>query len=123
MLRLTLNDFALTKLTYSENDFILLQLAPYIPPFALQEFNGRKHTPISELKLRKEWDYVMLGRHGQTFTVLPYGENYLVLDSHVHFVGVMNEKNLTTYIKMERSGGASYGYLFVTIVGGTNQAE
>jgi hypothetical protein len=34
----------------------------------------------------------------------------------------MKWSNLLTYIKMERKGMFSYGYLFVTIVGGTSQA-
>jgi hypothetical protein len=62
-------------------------------------------------------DFIILGRHGQTFTVFP-GDKYLVLDSHVHFAGMMTEKNLISYIKLENKGMASYGYLFVTIVGG-----
>jgi hypothetical protein len=47
MLKLTLADLSLHKFTYSENELVMLQLAPYIPPFALEEFNGRKHTPMS----------------------------------------------------------------------------
>lgn len=65
----------------------------------------------------KDVDFIMLGRHGQTFTVLPVKEKYLVLDSHVHFAGLMTEKNLISYIKFEQGMG-SYGYLFVTIVSG-----
>jgi hypothetical protein len=100
MLSLTLREFLLTKYTYTENEFILAQLAPYIPPFALQEFNGRKHTPVPQLVLPEEWDFAMLGRHGQTFAVFRLGEKFLVLDSHVHFAGVMSWANLLTYTKM-----------------------
>ena len=60
----------------------------------------------------------MLSRHGQTFAVLPVEEKYLVLDSHVHFVGIMTEKNLISYIKFENNQAKMYGYLFVTIVCG-----
>jgi hypothetical protein len=60
----------------------------------------------------------MFGRHGQTFTVFPLEDKFLVLDSHVHFVGIMDFKNLIKYIKMETKGASSYGYLFVTIVSG-----
>lgn len=66
----------------------------------------------------KNMNFIMLGRHGQTFTVFPVKEKYLVLDSHVHFVGIMTEENLIAYTKMEKKGKKLYGYLFVTIVGG-----
>lgn len=41
-----------------------------------------------------------------------------MLDSHVHFAGLMTEENLISYIKFEGSNQSSLGYLFVTIVGG-----
>lgn len=60
----------------------------------------------------------MLGRHGQTFTVFPIENKYLVLDSHVHWAGVMTEKNLISYVKLQSEKAPSKGYVFVTIVAG-----
>lgn len=55
--------------------------------------------------LREDIDFiignivVLVSRHGQSFTVIPLtSESYLVLDSHVHNVGIMSKNSLKKYI-------------------------
>lgn len=56
---------------------------------------------IDDFGLLKSYKFCLISRHGQSFAIIPIGDLFLVLDSHVHTIGLMNYNNITKYIKYQ----------------------
>jgi hypothetical protein len=105
-------------LSGTDNDFIKI-----LPDDLKNEFYTRIHVPINNLSVIKSYKFCLISRHGQSFTVIPIGDSFLVLDSHVHTIGLMNYDNVVKYIKYQsvsnsESDSETDGHLHVTILCG-----
>jgi hypothetical protein len=57
-------------------------------------------------------DGYLVSRHGQSFFFVKMSDNKnLILDSHVHEIGIMSDANLKKYINVDENG-----YLFITFI-------
>lgn len=79
-----------------------------LPSELCNEFYKRIYVPRDDIDFIAGNIVVMVSRHGQSFAVIPLtSESFLVLDSHVHDVGIMSKDSLKKYILGD-------GYLHVT---------
>jgi hypothetical protein len=76
---------------------------------AFTEKYGRRNDLTSELHMMSGRAAMLVNRHGQSFTVLPYLGNYLILDSHLHETKVLSLEEANKYCLADNGG-----YLFLT---------
>lgn len=90
-----------------------------LPTDLKNEFYTRKYLKITELSAITNYKFILISRHGQSFTLIPIGNLFLVLDSHVHTVGLMTRENAFKYIIYDDSEESVTGYLNVTLLCGS----
>ena len=56
---------------------------------------------INNFDLVKSYKFCLISRHGQSFAIIPINDLFLVLDSHVHTIKLMNYNNISKYIKYQ----------------------
>lgn len=81
----------------------------------LSEFYTRVHLHIEKISDVLDYNCILVSRHGQAFTIIKLSGFYLVLDSHVHTIGLMTRDNIQKYIR-GTSDISSKNYLHLTIV-------
>lgn len=91
------------------------ELLHILPMDLKTEFYTRKYIEVTNLSSLSLYKYILISRHGQSFTLIPFGSMFLVLDSHVHTIGLMSEENVFKYIKYSLDDEPT-GYLFATIL-------
>ena len=75
-----------------------------LPNDLKEEFYSRIHVKEDNIDDITGNIYVMVSRHGQSFTVIPIGDRYLILDSHIHTLGLIDRVGLEKYIKHDHGG-------------------
>lgn len=93
------------------------ELLSILPNDLKNEFYTREYLKIEDLSLLSTYKFILVSRHGQSFTLISMGESFLVLDSHVHTIVMMTKENAYKYIKYQNSEN-ELGYLFVTLLCG-----
>lgn len=76
-----------------------------LPKDLREEFYQRRHVDGDSLDAIIGNIYVMASRHGQSFTIIPLiNDLFLILDSHVHNIGLVNRDGLDKYVKHDHGG-------------------
>lgn len=117
--KLNLKDHIVGEFTYlqkGEESSQKENLIDILPDDLKNEFYTRSYMQINNFSLLKSYKYCLISRHGQSFTVIPIGDMFLILDSHVHTVGLMSYDNLVKYIKYQTSDNNDTSYLHVTVL-------
>ena len=94
------------------------ELLSILPPDLKNEFYTRKYLKIEDFSFLSSYKFILVSRHGQSFTLITIGDSFLVLDSHVHTVGIMNKENVYKYIKYQTNKNDIRDYLLVTLLSG-----
>lgn len=113
--KLNLEDKIMIEFTYELNKDSRDELVSILPEDLKKEFYTEKYIDISDFLALSLYKFILISRHGQSFTLVPFGEYFLVLDSHVHNVGLMTKDNAYKYIKYSLDYELT-GYLFTTIL-------
>jgi hypothetical protein len=87
-----------------------------LPDDLKNEFYTKKYININDFSFLLSYKFTLISRHGQSFVIIPYGNHFLVLDSHAHHIGLMTYDNTVKYIKYQNSENLIDGYLFITIL-------
>lgn len=117
--KLELNKNINVQFTYIENDSESDNFINILPKDLKNEFYTRKYFSINDFTILSSYKFILVSRHGQSLTLIPFGDSFLVLDSHVHIVGMMNKKNAYKYIKYQLNDNSTDGYLYLTLLCGS----
>lgn len=104
--------------TYELNDDKSGEFLSILPMDLKNEFYTKKYLKINDLSLLSAYKFILVSRHGQSFTLISVGNSFLVLDSHVHTVGLMTSENAHKYIKYQTGENDVLEYLSVTLLCG-----
>jgi hypothetical protein len=105
----------IVNFTFEENKQERDELLSILPEDLKNEFYSNKYFELSNLSSLSTYKFILVSRHGQSFTLIPFYNYFLVLDSHVHTVGLMTKENTYKYIKYSLDDNIT-GYLFTTIL-------
>jgi hypothetical protein len=115
-LKLSKNIFL--EATFELNEEKSDEFLSILPDDLKNEFNTRRYLKITDFSVLSTYKFILISRHGQSFTLITLGNEFLVLDSHVHTVGTMTRENAYKYIKYQNTELPVSSYLYVTILCG-----
>jgi len=121
------NKILLNKLKLSDNIFFIASydknnsddFLVKIPDELKNEFYNKKGIKINDFDSLLNYKFSLISRHCQSFILITVNDSFLVLDSHVHTIGLMSKENAFRYIKYQHFDDSEIsGYLYVTILCG-----
>jgi hypothetical protein len=102
--------------TYINDDSKRDEFMELLPAELKTEFYDNIYARVSNFEFLKSYKFALISRHGQSLCLLPIGDLFLVLDSHVRTVGLMTFENVVKYVTFQQS--ESMGYTIVTCLCG-----
>ena len=118
--KLELNKNIYVRFTYIENASKRDEIINILSDDLINEFYTRKYFSIGDFTILSSYKFILVSRNAQSLTLIPIGDSFLVLDSHVNIVGMMNKQNTYKYMKYQLNDNSSSDkYLFLTIMCGS----
>jgi len=94
-----------------EAKMMLAMVSDDVKKEAFTEKYTLRNVLTEELRIMSGSAAMLVNRHGQSFTVVPYLGKYLILDSHLHETKVISLEETNEYCLADNGG-----YLFLTAI-------
>jgi hypothetical protein len=118
--KLELNKNIHVKFTYIKNVYNCDEFTNSLSDDLKDEFYTRKYSLIDDFTILSSYKFILVSCHGHSLTLIPIGDYFLVLDSYVNIIGLMNKKNTYKYMgHLSNNNSLPDKYLYLTILCGS----